>query len=176
MGCTARGTTLKSILESSEYEKVWFDPRNDADALFHQFGVYPKHIFDLQLAEVASRRSQGLSVNFVQGLNKVLNQCNALDSVQKVFSDHIGNLGKSLYEPACGGDYSVFQKRPLDPQILVYSAHDARYMLELRNCLLRQIKEPETWIPRVFQAGAQRAEWCFHTLEYACPSSEAPQF
>ena len=60
--CTASGTSLKTILESTEIEKVWFDPRNDVDALFHQFGVYPRRIFDLQLAEVAERRCKGIRV------------------------------------------------------------------------------------------------------------------
>jgi len=171
---TAQGTTLKSVLESEEYEKVWFDPRNDVDALYHQFSVYPKRIFDLQLAEVATRRSSGLTVNYVAGLNKALFQCNALNQVQRKFSEHIGMVGKNLFEPSCGGDYEIFQKRPLDPQILVYSAHDARYMLELRKCLLEQLKDPEVWLPRVFHAGAERAQWCLLT-EYCVPDSAAPQ-
>lgn len=173
--CTARGTTLKSVLESNEVEKVWFDPRNDSDALYHQFGVAASHIFDLQLAEVASRRSQGLNVGFVQGLNKVLMSCPALDPTQKKFSEHIGNLGKNLFEPACGGDYTIFQKRPLDPQILVYSAHDARYMLELRSTLIENIKDFDAWRPRIFDASQARANWCMNP-EYYIPNSEAPMF
>eukprot|EP00392_Amoebophrya_sp_AT5.2_P007192 g7206.t1 len=162
---TSKGTTLKSILESEDIEKVWFDPRNDADALWHQFNVFPKKIFDLQLAEVS----------YVQGLNKVLLSCHALDATQKKFSEHIGLLGKNLFEPACGGDYMVFQKRPLDPQILVYSAHDARYMLELRNHLIENIKDKESWIPRIFTAGQHRVQWCLEP-EYYVPNSEAPIF
>ncbi|CAD7950138.1 unnamed protein product [Amoebophrya sp. A120] len=173
--CTAKGTSLKTILESEAIEKVWFDPRNDADALYHQFGVYPKNIFDLQLAEVASRRSQGLNVAYVQGLNKVLFHCSALDNTQKKFSEHIGALGKNLFEPACGGDYNIFTKRPLDPQILVYSAHDARYMLELRTHLIENIKDKDNWIPRILQAGGQRVEWCL-LPEYFIPNSDAPMF
>ena len=34
------------------------------DALFHQFGIQPSNIFDLQLAEVAGRRSKGLTVKY----------------------------------------------------------------------------------------------------------------
>lgn len=173
--CTSGGTTLKFILESELYTKVWFDPRNDVDALYHQFSVYPRKIFDLQLAEVATRRSQGLSVNYVQGLNKVLASCGALNSVQKQFSEHIGQIGKSLFEPQCGGDYAIFQKRPLDPSILVYSAHDARYMIDLRNSLLRQIKDVDDWIPRIFAASEQRSQWCLADTYYL-PSSEAPVF
>ncbi|CAD7936571.1 unnamed protein product [Amoebophrya sp. A25] len=172
---TSRNTTLQSILESEEIEKVWFDPRNDADALFHQFGVYPKNVFDLQLAEVAVRRSQGLNVSYVQGLNKVLLQCSALDATQKKFSENIGQLGKNLFEPACGGDYSIFQKRPLDTNILVYSAHDARYMLELRHHLLENIRDRDSWIPRIFTAGQERVNWC-NMISYFIPNSEAPVF
>jgi exonuclease 3'-5' domain-containing protein 1 len=59
---SASGLTLKAVFESTEYIKVWFDPRNDVDALYHQYAVMPKRIFDLQLAEVADRRAKNLTV------------------------------------------------------------------------------------------------------------------
>jgi hypothetical protein len=48
--------SLKDILESPEIEKLIFDPRMDSDALFHQFGVHLKNVFDVQLAEVGVPR------------------------------------------------------------------------------------------------------------------------
>merc|ERR1719174_796785 len=81
---TPEGTSMKSILENVNIRKVWFDPRNDVDALYHQFGIMPRGIFDLQLAEVADRRNRGLNVHFVQGLHKCLTQCPALQNEQKV--------------------------------------------------------------------------------------------
>ncbi|GLI80011.1 hypothetical protein PoHVEF18_008359 [Penicillium ochrochloron] len=49
------GETLLSILESSDIPKVFFDVRNDSDALFSHFGVKLTGVIDLQLMELATR-------------------------------------------------------------------------------------------------------------------------
>lgn len=170
---TPEGTSIKAIFENEAIRKVWFDPRNDVDALYHQFGIMPRGIFDLQLAEVADRRNRGLNVHFVQGLYKCLTQCPAMQSEQKVFAEKINTLGKSLFEPANGGNYEIFQQRPLNPVILVYAAHDSRYMLLLYEQYLSVIGD--RWAPRVEVAGNDRARWCLNP-SYVLPGSEAPDF
>jgi len=169
---TPDGTCMKGILENEAIRKVWFDPRNDVDALYHQFGILPKGIFDLQLAEVADRRNRGLNVHFVQGLYKCLTQCPALQSEQKVFAEKINSLGKSLFEPLNGGQYEIFQQRPLNPVILVYAAHDSRYMLLLYEQYLSSIGEH--WARKVNRAGEIRARWCLNPT-HVDPNSEAPE-
>lgn len=170
---TPNGTSMKGLLEDHNIRKVWFDPRNDVDALYHQFGIMPRGIFDLQLAEVADRRNRGLNVHFVQGLYRCLTQCPTLQSEQKVFAERINTLGKSLFEPANGGNYEIFQHRPLNPVILVYAAHDSRYMLVLHDQYVYAIGR--AWVNRVLVASDQRGRWCLNQ-EYAMPSSEAPDF
>jgi len=161
------------LMEDASITKVWFDPRNDVDALYHQFGVFPTGIFDLQLAEVADRRARGLNVGFVQGLGKVLWNCTKLTMEQKKFSDRINVLGKNLFEPQNGGNYEIFQHRPLNPVIMVYAAHDARHMLTLYDTLIENLPNREIWIPRIQQASQTRAQWAFG--DYVVPSSEAPE-
>jgi len=170
---TPNGTSMKRVLEEQSIRKVWFDPRNDVDALYHQFEIMPRGIFDLQLAEVADRRSRGLNVHYVQGLHKCLAQCSQLHDEGKVFAERINTLGKSLFEPQNGGDYEVFRRRPLHPVILVYAAHDSRYMLMLYHHYLSAISRD--WIPRVLAGSEQRARWCLNE-EYIVPNSEAPEF
>jgi len=170
---TPTGMSMKMVLENSNIRKVWFDPRNDVDALYHQFGIMPRGIFDLQLAEVADRRNRGLNVHYVQGLYKCLTQCAELRNEQKLFAERINTLGKSLYEPQNGGTYEVFQDRPLNPVILVYAAHDSRYMLMLYQQYIQSIGP--RWVQRVLEAGDQRGRWCM-SREYVVPSSEAPDF
>jgi len=170
---TPQGTSMKGVLEEQLIRKVWFDPRNDVDALYHQFGIMPRGIFDLQLAEVADRRDRGHNVNYVQGLHKCLTQCPTLQSEQKVFAEWINNLGKNLFEPQNGGSYEIFQQRPLNPFILIYAAHDSRYMLVLYEQYIQSIST--SWVQRVLRAGDQRARWCLFR-EYAIPGSEAPDF
>jgi len=170
---TPQGTSMKALLEEQNIRKVWFDPRNDVDALYHQFGITPRGIFDLQLAEVANRRNRGLNVHFVQGLYKCLTQCPALQSEQKVFAERINTLGKSLFEPQNGGNYEIFRHRPLNPVILVYAAHDSRYMLVLYEQYVQSIGQ--RWVSRVLRAGDQRGRWCF-SRDFVIPSPEAPDF
>ncbi|KAG5961606.1 hypothetical protein E4U56_003789 [Claviceps arundinis] len=52
----AAGVTLKAILEASQINKVFFDVRNDPNALFHHFQVSLQGVQDLQLMELATRR------------------------------------------------------------------------------------------------------------------------
>lgn len=170
---TPNGTSMKSLLEDPNIRKVWFDPRNDVDALWHQFGVMPQGIFDLQLAEVADRRNRGLNVHFVQGLTKCLTQCVALDPEQKMFAERINSLGKSIFEPQNGGSYKIFQQRPLNPVILVYAAHDSRYMLALYDQYVQAIGP--SWVRRVLRGGEQRGRWCLNR-EWVNPPTEAPDF
>lgn len=170
---TAQGTSLKVLLENRNIRKVWFDPRNDVDALYHQFGIMAKGIFDLQLAEVAERRSRGLNVSFVQSLGRCLSQCPSLNEEQKAFAEHINTLGKNLFEPQCGGSYQIFHNRPLAPAILVYASHDARYMLLLHEQYVAAIGHD--WVQRVLAAGDVRGRWCLNP-DYVTPSSDAPDF
>jgi hypothetical protein len=172
---TAQGVSLKGLLEDENVRKVWFDPRNDVDALYHQFHIVPRGIFDLQLAEVAHRRNRGLNVQYVQGLYKCLTQCPQLQEEQKVFAEMINRLGKSLFEPQNGGDYQIFLTRPLNPVILVYAAHDSRYMLMLSEQYSSFIGQH--WVDRVIAASnsfERGGWWGNHT--YTMPSSEAPEF
>lgn len=170
---TPNGMSFKHALENSAIRKVWFDPRNDVDALYHQFGIMPEGIFDLQLAEVADRRSRGLHVGFVQGLQRCLTACPQLEEEQQVFAERINVLGKRLFEPTCGGDYEIFRQRPLHPVILVYSAHDSRYMLLLYQMFMNSMNME--WVSRVLAGGDTRAKWCLN-MEYIVPNSEAPDF
>eukprot|EP00435_Cladocopium_sp_Y103_P074915 s164_g52.t1 len=170
---TPSGTSLKAILEDPAMLKIWFDPRNDVDALFHQFGIVPQHVFDLQLADVAVRRGKGLQVNFVPSLQKCLTSCDRLDRMQKTFADFINKTGKQLFEPDHGGRYEVFQQRPLLHDILVYAAHDCRYMQLLYQWYCENLSDE--WNQRVLAGSRSRAQWFAHP-RYQRPSTDAPDF
>ena len=49
------GKTLRDILQDEKIPKVFFDVRNDSDALFAHFGVALQGIEDVQLMESATR-------------------------------------------------------------------------------------------------------------------------
>ena len=63
--------TLKDILQDDKIPKVFFDVRNDSDALFAHFGMALQGAEDVQLMESATRRTAG-SRKFLSGLASVL--------------------------------------------------------------------------------------------------------
>ena len=69
--CTSNrsGTDLRSILESALVPKVFFDVRNDSDALFAHFQISLQGIQDIQLLEIATRF---YSKQWVAGLAKCI--------------------------------------------------------------------------------------------------------
>ena len=167
------GCSLRRVIEDPEIRKVFYDPRHDCDAMFHQFGVAPVNVFDLQIAEVAARRARGLVVRYVQGLFRCLMTQPLLNEPQKALAERINETGKSLFEPEHGGSYDRFLKRPLHPGLLVYSSHDVRYQLPLLACLEAQLDDD--WLNRVADASSIRAQWYLHE-DYLAPTSEAPNF
>lgn len=56
-------TTLKTIFEDRKITKVFFDVRNDSDALYAQYRVLLAGVIDLQLMELVSRKRGKVYVN-----------------------------------------------------------------------------------------------------------------
>ncbi|KAL2833285.1 hypothetical protein BDW59DRAFT_138414 [Aspergillus cavernicola] len=65
----SRGKSFKDILESTQILKVFFDVRNDSDALYAHYGIKLQGIYDVQLMESARRPDTGRR-KFVCGLSK----------------------------------------------------------------------------------------------------------
>ena len=172
---THAGISVRRILEDPLIRKVFFDPRHDVDALYHQFEIAPQNVFDLQIAEVAIRRARGLSVRYVQSLFKCLNtQEGLLTEKQKQLAERINRAGKELFEPDQGGNYNVFLQRPLHPCLLVYASHDARYLIPLQKLFDEYLSRyPHDWMKRVCETSQTRAQWYLHT-DYVSPTTEAP--
>ncbi|KAK2593960.1 hypothetical protein QQS21_008319 [Conoideocrella luteorostrata] len=125
----ATGTSLKSILETEDITKVFFDIRNDADALFSLQGIRVRGITDLQVMEFATRDSQ--PSRFVSGLAKCIKDDCPMPQYEKQkwlrTKDRVG----ALFSPERGGSYQVFNERPLQKIIAEYSAEDAALLPRL---------------------------------------------
>lgn len=117
--------SLKDIFESTYIPKVFFDPRNDADAIYHQHGVHMRCVVCLQLADVARSRAAGSSGRFVRGLGRVL------EEYARGADPEVKAWGKRLFAPEHGGSYDVFKARPLAPEIVAYCCEDVRHFPEL---------------------------------------------
>lgn len=123
------GTTFKDVLESSSIPKVFFDVRNDSDALYSHYQVGLRRIRDLQLMEVASRRP-GRKL-FVNGLSRCVEKHVPLTFLEALAWKHAKKRGYQLFAPECGGSYAVFNQRPLSDEIKQYCTQDVTLLPQL---------------------------------------------
>ncbi|KAK1048053.1 hypothetical protein LTR74_017615 [Friedmanniomyces endolithicus] len=115
------GRTLQAVLESKDIIKVFFDIRNDSDALFGLYEIRVAGIEDLQLMELASR-------NFIQ-----------FRSWRGEGWQLVKDNGKHLFDPQRGGSYAVFDQRPLQKDIKEYCTQDVTFMPHLRDIYRRKL-------------------------------------
>ena len=119
------GKDLRAVLQSESIPKVFFDVRNDADALFAHFRVSMAGVADVQLMEVAARRWSKL---LLAGLGKCIEQDAKLKGEELEQWKATKETGLSLFAPERGGSYDVFDHRPLSEDIKAYCAQDVTYL------------------------------------------------
>ncbi|KFY09194.1 hypothetical protein V492_05572, partial [Pseudogymnoascus sp. VKM F-4246] len=95
-----RGQTLQSILEDPSTPKVFFDVRNDSDALYAHFSVALAGIHDIQLMELATRPR---SKKFLHGLARCIASDLSLSGPELRRWQEVKERGKRLFAPECGG-------------------------------------------------------------------------
>jgi exonuclease 3'-5' domain-containing protein 1 len=118
-------TTLKSILESPDISKVFFDARNDSDALFSHYGIKLQGIIDVQLMELATRPS---AKDYLSSLAKCMTRDVPLSDAKRQEIQQIKEKGRKLFAPEQNGSYEVFNQRPLPPDIEQYCIQDVVHM------------------------------------------------
>lgn len=121
----ATGQTLKHILEAEAIPKVFFDVRNDSDALFAHFAISLAGVQDLQLMELATRRRSKLRLS---GLAKCIEYDLRLTLAERRAWTAAKTMGKNLFAPEKGGSYEVFNQRPLSEAIALYCTQDVQFM------------------------------------------------
>ncbi|EDU49254.1 conserved hypothetical protein [Pyrenophora tritici-repentis Pt-1C-BFP] len=129
LGTAAAPVTLKTILESPTIPKVFFDVRNDSDALFAHYKVALSCIHDLQVMELATRpMTTGNSRQFLCSLSTCIRDNAPLSSTDLAAWTAIKEAGNALFDPKKGGSYSVFETRPLRTEVQDYCVQDVVYM------------------------------------------------
>jgi len=145
------GRTLQAILEDPRIIKVFFDVRNDSDALFAHYQIRLKGIQDLQLMELATRSFTRRHVN---GLSKCIVRDGCLTSAEMHQWIRCKEKGRRLFAPECGGRYSVFNDRPLSDEIKSYCVQDVHFLQRLWHHY--DGKLTSTWRHRVAKASEDR--------------------
>jgi exonuclease 3'-5' domain-containing protein 1 len=138
------GRTIKQLLESAEVCKVFFDIRNDSEALYSLHGIRVQGIEDLQLMELASRISWRKHVN---GLAKCIERDAPISFGEKQRWKSTKKEGCRLFDPALGGSYAVFDQRPLSAAMRSYCVQDVVHMPALRNLYLERLCD--VWLEKI---------------------------
>ncbi|KAG7285463.1 hypothetical protein NEMBOFW57_010091 [Staphylotrichum longicolle] len=145
------GRTLKEVLECDGTPKVFFDVRNDSDALYSHFDISLAGVQDLQLMELATRT---FSKRCVNGLSKCIERDVRLPAQELAAWKAVKDAGVKLFAPEYGGSYSVFAKRPLSDAIRLYCAQDVRILPRLWSHYRNRMSP--AWALRVRQASKER--------------------
>ncbi|KAH0421994.1 hypothetical protein CcaCcLH18_13066 [Colletotrichum camelliae] len=145
------GATLKTILESPSIPKVLFDVRNDSDALFFHFNIDLKGVEDLQLMELASRKS---NKRLLFGLKKCIESDAQMTTGELLEWGRVKEQGHKLFAPESGGSYAVFSQRPLSRDILSYCVQDVRYLPRLWKTYNEKLTP--AWKSKVLRASQHR--------------------
>ena len=119
------GRTLKIVFESPDIPKVFFDVRNDSDALFSHFGISLAGVQDIQSLENAARSFNRRCVN---GLAKCIEQDATMSSSQRSNWKTVKEQGRKLFAPEQGGSYEVFNTRPLAEAIREHCVQDVLFL------------------------------------------------
>ena len=136
------GSSLSSLLEDETVAKVFFDVRNDSDALNSLFGIKLQGVIDLQLLEFATRRVRG---RFLKGLAKCISEDARLGWREHSEWEQVKQTGQRLFAPEKGGSYEVFLERPLSDSLLRYCAQDVSLMPKLLSVYGARLTREQAW-------------------------------
>ncbi|KAJ4246838.1 hypothetical protein NW762_013390 [Fusarium torreyae] len=114
----AFGKTLEEILESPAFLKIFFDDRNDSDALSSLYCIKLQGVRDVQLMESAQRQTMS-SRKFLGSLAKCIDE-KAYHSEEKERWRLRKEKGDKLWNPREGDSYRAFNARPLPKDLMAY--------------------------------------------------------
>ncbi|KAH7413329.1 ribonuclease H-like domain-containing protein [Cadophora sp. MPI-SDFR-AT-0126] len=149
-------TTFKSILQDASIPKVFFDVRNDSDALFHHFQISLAGIIDLQLLELGSRVGGLDQKRTVCGLARCIKTDAQLTPAEKKIWETTKEKGGLLFAPEKGGRYEVFDERPLSKEMVDYCVQDVRFLPGLWNVYTKRLGDDGKWKGLIEDATLER--------------------
>jgi exonuclease 3'-5' domain-containing protein 1 len=145
--------TLRSVLQSRSIPKVFFDVRNDSDALFSHFKISLKGVVDLQVMEFATR---AFRYKFLSGLSKCIDKDLSLSVSQRLECQQVKERGLKLFLPEKGGSYEVFNERPLSTEIGLYCVQDVQWLPNLYDAYSKKLTGRKALSAKVARATLDR--------------------
>ncbi|KAK0632122.1 hypothetical protein B0T14DRAFT_503346 [Immersiella caudata] len=138
------------------YQKLLWDTRYDAAALFKIYGVHIRGVFDLQLLEVASRDCG--SKTYVSGLDKAIRR--DLDGVVTTAEMEGWRKRKAEMKTMMGypkeREKGLFDVRPMHADMIEYCVGDVDWLPLLHAIYLRRIES--WWLGQVVMESVTRVD------------------
>lgn len=128
--------SLKSIFESDNIKKVFFDVRHDSDALYNLYDISLRGVIDLQLMELATRT---FSRSRLSGLAKCIEMDAPISQAQRAEFLATKERGLRMFAPEEGGRRDIFNERPMSKELIDYCSQDVRFLSLLYNLYDRKI-------------------------------------
>ncbi|KAI1042528.1 hypothetical protein LB505_010924 [Fusarium chuoi] len=123
------GASLRSILDSASYQKVFFDVGHDSHILYIQYGIKLQGVHDLQLMENACW-SQERKTRHLQSFDPLVQSLLVHGKNRKRWLIERFN-GEWAYGYDARSPHTVFQKRPVVSYLQLYCCRNIRFMPEL---------------------------------------------
>ncbi|KAK5214756.1 hypothetical protein LTR72_012116 [Exophiala xenobiotica] len=175
-----RGISLRTLFESSSIKKVFFDVRNDSDAMFSLYNVFLSGVVDLQMMEYFQ---EGRSGRNLAGLRSCVERDSGLPS-----EDIQDWLELKLTTPGSLSN-GASQRRPLSADLFLYAAGDVeylpllykRYSLRLTAqgwdtlCAKTEKRLRRSRMPTYDPQGKQKGKGPYRILNFAGHSNTKPQ-
>jgi exonuclease 3'-5' domain-containing protein 1 len=130
---TNNNVSLKTILESSTIPKVFFDVRNDSDALFNLYQVSLDGVKDIQLMELGCRPGPESSKKYVADLAKCVAKSSAIPDPQKEEWQRVKQDAARLFDAQKRGFRHILSKRPLGSEVEQYCVQNVIVLPGLRR-------------------------------------------
>ncbi|KAK3360421.1 hypothetical protein B0T25DRAFT_515716 [Lasiosphaeria hispida] len=149
------GTTLKSVLESLDNPKYFFDVRNPSHALHRYYGIKLAGVKDVQLMQVAARQHPK-KMKFLNSFDKCVAQDVPLSDAQKVQMQRTAN-GKAVssFQPTdSNGTFNPLRQRPLPRVIQRDCIEEVLQLAKLRGVYWSKLHN--VWRQKVNQATMDR--------------------
>jgi len=127
---------LRSILQSQNIVKVFYDCRGDSDILYHQYGVELNGVLDVALTEVFYRWLNGLGIpRYLKGYKK------SVESYLKISNPNFFALKEKVSAMMTATGAACWRERPLSKDLLEYAAYDVKYLRELHMKLIENMSK-----------------------------------
>jgi len=118
---------LRSLFEDKDICKVVFDIRNDADSLFHNYGVKMRNVYDIQV--LYSLRFSKRTDKFLKGLGKDNEKLLDTDATERLRLYRLKVTATDLFT----GDSRVWARRPLPKVLCDCAASDVTQLLKMKT-------------------------------------------